>query len=98
MRQLTQAATSETTTKLLGALVIGINSALVLRGDSAFLKGIIIAILAFTAINLVMTGLDNIKRKGKRPEHEESEGPEEKRWTIFANTVLSIALLLTLTV
>ncbi len=98
MRQLTQAATSKTTTKLLAALVIGINAALVLRSDSAFVKGLIIAILALTAITLVRAGLADIKRKEKRPEHEESEGPEKKRWTIFDNALLSIILLLTLTV
>ena len=94
METLDQIASSETTTKFLASLVIGINAAVILRSDWTLPKIFVLFTLVFIAICVVLSE----KERRKQPREEENKkASREKTQTKINNVMLALLLFMTLT-
>ena len=88
METLNQIASSETTTKILLALVIGLNSAIALRSDSVTAKIFVVVVLAL--IFILLAAAAHVK---KTTPEKENPGQQRSAQAAITNSRISNALL-----
>ena len=94
MKRLERIALSQTTTKVLVCLVVGMNAAVIFRSDATFLKAFVIVMLITISVAIIAASYTEASRTEAEKESPDDAGNVTNGVT---NALLAILVLMTLT-